>query len=116
MKRNGRTINGKNGQEPNREQVLTLLVNRLETLHFLEALYGYLNEEGCTVVAVANDPVPDERDAVWEIEWEFIAQYPKLAFDIRLIPRRDQPTATVFQDDGTASITPLHAWPGSRVP
>jgi hypothetical protein len=84
--------------------VLTNLIDALESLQLLEGIYGYITDKGCRVVGIANELSNEQRDAIWEINWEYQSKHPQIDVEITLIRRHDRPLSELFLDDGSSVI------------
>jgi hypothetical protein len=84
--------------------VLKEVVDALDELHLLEAIYGYADGKACRVVAIADDLPSRQRDVIWKVNLDFQRRHPDIDIDIRIIQRRGQDLSEVFEDDETAII------------
>lgn len=85
--------------EPSPIEVLTRIFEAIALLQLLEAIYGYVSDNGCKIVGIANELSGDQRDAVWDINWEFQGKHPKLDIEVLLIQRRDRPLSELYNGD-----------------
>lgn len=89
--------------------VLKSLVDALENLRLLEAIYGYVEGNTSKVVAIADDLSSVQRDAIWRVNLDFQRRYPNIDVDIRILQRRGRALSDVYEDDGSAVIAREHA-------
>jgi len=91
-------------EDPIALPVLKELVDALDELQLLEAIYGYADGKACRVVAIADNLPSAERDIIWKINIDFQRRHSDLDVDIRIIQRRGREPSDVYEDDGTATI------------
>jgi hypothetical protein len=98
------TRTGVSSPQVDTRKILTEILDKLEDLHLLEVMYGYITDEGCKITAISNYLTPEEYDVIWDVKWDYMERYAGLYVDIWLIERQDRPLTALFQDDGTATI------------
>jgi hypothetical protein len=84
--------------------VMTDVIAAVESRQLLEAIYGFVSDAGFRIVGIANTLSGEQRDVVWDINWEFQRKYPVIDIEIVLLQRRGLPLAQVFGEGSSATI------------
>jgi hypothetical protein len=79
--------------------VLIEVVAAVEALQLLEAIYGYVSDKGCKIVGIANELSDEQRDLIWDINWEYQGKYPRMNVEILLIERYNRPISELYNGD-----------------
>lgn len=85
--------------EPAPLSVLKKIVDALDEMHLLENIYGYVADEGCEVVGIANELSDEEQDSLWDIAWDFKGKYPRMDIEVLLINRHGRPLSELYNGD-----------------
>jgi hypothetical protein len=80
-------------------EVLSTLFDAIASLQLLEAIYGYVSDNGCKIVGIANELTGEQRDSIWDINWEFQGKHPTLDIEVLLIQRHDCPLSELYNGD-----------------
>jgi hypothetical protein len=85
--------------------VMRDVIADIESLQLLETIYGFASDVGFRIVGIADTLSGDQRDSIWDINWEFQKKYPHIDIEIILLQRRGRPLAEVFSEGDSAIIT-----------
>lgn len=84
--------------------VLSKVIASIESLQLLETIYGFASETGCRIVGIADALTGEQRDAIWDINWEYQSAHPHIDIEILLIQRHGRPISEVFSEGDSAII------------
>ena len=73
----------------------------------LEAVYVWARPWGFECWLVANQSTEEERFRLYDLEWDFMEQFPDLGFKFNLIDREGKPLSEVMSVEGFDAVTQL---------
>jgi hypothetical protein len=79
--------------------MLIEVVAAVEALQLLEAIYGYISDKGCKIVGIANELSDEQRDLIWDVNWEYQGKYPHMNIEVLLIQRYNRPISELYNGD-----------------
>jgi hypothetical protein len=90
--------------QPSTTEVMHNIVEAIASLQLLEAIYGFISENGCRIVGIADELSNEQRDRVWDIYWQFQGKYPQLDIEVSLIQRYGRPLTEIFHEGDLAVV------------
>ncbi len=79
----------------------------------LEAVYVWARPWGFECWLAANQSTEEERFRLYDLEWDFMEQFPDLGFKFNLVDREGKPLSEVMSVEGFDVVTQLSESPNA---
>jgi hypothetical protein len=92
---------------PSQEEKVSVMLNvitTVESLQLLEAIYGFVSDSGFRIVGITNTLSGEQRDLIWDVNWDFQKKFSQIDIEIILLQRRGRPISEVFGEGDSALI------------
>jgi len=92
---------------PNAQTIAQRVARLVVSIPSLEAVYVWARPWGYECWLVANQSTEEERFRLYDLEWDFMEQFPDLGFKFNLIDREGRPLSEVMSVEGFDAVTQL---------
>ena len=92
---------------PNAQTIAQRVARLVVSISSLEAVYVWARPWGFECWLVANQSTEEERFRLYDLEWDFMEQFPDLGFKFNLVDREGKPLSEAMSVEGFDAVTQL---------
>lgn len=92
---------------PNAQTIAQRVARLVVSIPSLEAVYVWARPWGFECWLVANQSTEEERFRLYDLEWDFMEQFPDLGFKFNLVDREGKTLSEVMGVEGFDAVTQL---------
>jgi len=92
---------------PNAQTIAQRVARLVVSIPSLEAVYVWARPWGYECWLVANQSTEEERFRLYDLEWDFMEQFPDLGFKFNLVDREGKPLSEVMSVEDFDAVTQL---------
>lgn len=92
---------------PDAQTIAQRVAHLVVSIPSLEAIYVRARPWGFECWLVANQSTEEERFRLYDLEWDFMEQFPDLGFKFNLVDREGKPLSEVMSVEGFDVVTQL---------